>query len=409
VTEGRLRALASRDFRRFLIGLFISIIGTQMQRVAVAWQMYQLTGSAVSMGLLGLARVTPVLLFAVGGGVLADAFDRRRMMLVTQSALALSSVGLATLTYTGHVSPAVVYGAVALSGLASAFDAPARGSLVALLVPRADLPNALSLNGVIFELGTVIGPAVGGLLIGRWGVLPVYIFDALSFGAVIIALLGMSKNLPQGEKSPIQLSAVVDGLRFLGSNRLILSTMLLDFFATFFAGALLLLPIVADRTLAVGPEGLGILYAAAPVGASIAAVAVSWRGAIRQQGRVLIGSVVIYGAAIAAFGMSSSFPLALLFLAISGAADCVSTVIRQTMRHLLTPEALRGRMTSLNMMFFIGGPQLGELESGLVAGALGTRFAITSGGLLCIGAALATARFVPSLRHQQLSDSMKAP
>jgi Transmembrane secretion effector len=209
------------------------------------------------------------------------------------------------------------------------------------------------------------------------------------------------------ERARVSVDAVLDGFRFLAKEPVILSMMLLDFFATFFAGAMLLLPIVADRTLGVGPEGLGFLYAAQPAGAVLAAVVLSARGPIHAQGPVLLGAVAVYGAAIAGFGLSTSFVVALGFLALSGAADCVSTVIRQTLRQLLTPDALRGRMTSLNMMFFLGGPQLGELEAGLVAGAMGTRFAITSGGLACVGVAVIAATMVPRLRAQRLDAAIR--
>ncbi len=403
---GRFVALESHDFRRMLGGLFVSVVGTQMQRVAIAWQLYQLTGSPVAMGFLGLARVAPVLLLALGGGVLADAFDRRRVMLVTQSILGLVSVGLAVLTHLALVTPAVLYGAVAIAGVAVAFDAPARQSLVPLLVPRAHLPNALGLNSVAFELGTVCGPAIAGVLIGRYGVLPIYIADAVSFGVLLFAVAGIRHRSAVTERVRLSFTAVVDGFRFLGKEPVILSTMLLDFFATFFAGAMLLLPVVADKILSVGPEGLGLLYAAQPAGAALAAVAMSARGPIQAQGKVLLVAVAIYGAAIAGFGLSTLFPLSLLFLAISGAADCVSTVIRQTLRQLLTPDALRGRMTSVNMMFFQGGPQLGELEAGLMAGAFGTRAAITSGGLACVLVAVAAATWVPRLRQQRLEDAI---
>jgi MFS family permease len=398
----RFVALASHDFRRLLVGLFVSVMGSQMQRVAVAWQLYQLTGSPVALGLLGLARVAPVILLALGGGVLADALDRRRVMLVTQTVLGLVSLALAALTHADQVTPAVLYTAVAVAGVAVAFDAPARQSLVPLLVPREHLPNALGLNSVVFELGTVIGPAVAGVMIGAWGVLPIYVFDAVSFGVLLTAVSQIRHRTPREGRVRMSLSAVTEGLRFLGRERIILATMLLDFFATFFAGAMLLMPIVADQILGVGPEGLGVLYAAQPAGAALAAVAMSARGAIQAQGKVLLVAVGVYGVAIAGFGLSTTFTLSLMCLALSGAADCVSTVIRQTMRQLLTPDTLRGRMTSVNMMFFLGGPQLGELEAGLVAGVMGTAFAITSGGVACVVVAVVATLAVPQLRQQRL-------
>lgn len=400
----RLSALRHRDFRLVFFGLFVSITGTQMQRVAVAWQLYQLTGSAVAMGFLGFARVAPVLLLTVGGGVVADAFDRRKLMLATQSALALVSLGLAAATHTEHISPSMIYGLAAVAGVAVAFDLPARQSLLPHLVPRSDLSNALSLNGVAFELGAVLGPALGGWIIARHSVLPIYVFDALSFGAVISALALIEARPPVAAGARVRWAAVVEGFRFLQRSPLIWSTMILDFLATFFAGSLLLLPIFADQVLTVGPDALGILYAAQPAGAALVGATLSLRPAIDRQGRALLIAVAVYGAAVAMLGLSRHLSLAVVCLFIAGAADMVSTVIRQTMRQLLTPDELRGRMTAATGMFFIGGPQLGELEAGLVAGLTSVPFSITSGGVACLLMVFVVALRVPSLAHYRHTD-----
>jgi hypothetical protein len=225
----------------------------------------------------------------------------------------------------------------------------------------------------------------------------VYAADVASFIAVIIALL-MMKHRAEAKPSAISLKAAKEGIEFLRGAPLILSMMLLDFFATLFGGSMLLMPIFADQLLDVGPEGLGLLYAAQPIGAAIAAAVMSSRPTVKRQGTVVLISVAIYGAAIAGFGMSPWLWLSLLMLAVSGAADTVSMVIRQTIRQLKTPDRLRGRMTSVNMIFFMGGPQLGEVEAGLVAKWFGARTSVASGGLLCIAAVIGTAMVVPSLR-----------
>jgi MFS family permease len=400
----RLSALQHRDFRLVFLGLFVSITGTQMQRVAVAWQLYQLTGSAVAMGFLGFARVAPVLLLTVGGGVVADAFDRRKLMMASQSALALVSLGLAVATYTQHISPPIIYGLAAIAGAAVAFDLPARQSLLPHLVPLSDLSNALSLNGVAFEMGAVLGPALGGWIIAHHSVLPIYLFDAASFGAVILALALIKARPLVAPGARVRWSAVVEGFRFLQRSPLIWSTMILDFLATFFAGSLLLLPIFADQVLKVGPDALGLLYAAQPAGAALVGATLSLRPAIDRQGRALLIAVAVYGAAVAALGLSRHLAVAMFCLFIAGAADMVSTVIRQTMRQLLTPDPLRGRMTAATGMFFIGGPQLGELEAGLVAGLISVPFSITSGGLACLLMVIVVGLRVPSLaryRHAE--------
>ena len=400
----RFSALRSRDFRLLLGGQLVSLTGSQMQQVAVVWQLYLLTGSPLSLGLLGAFRVTPILLLALGGGVAADALDRRKLMLCSQCGMALASVGLFAATRSHAVTPGVIYGLSALAGVASAFDLPARQSLVPRLVPPELLPNALSLYTTVYEIAAIAGPALGGALLAWKGVLPIYAIDVISFLATIGALLAMSHTAPSRGLAGLNAGAIVEGLRFLKGTPLILTTMLLDFVATFLAGSLLLLPIFADQLLHVGPGGLGILYAAQPAGAAVAGVLLSWLPTLRRQGRAVIVSVAVYGAAIAVFGVSRWFLLSLLALAVSGAADTVSAVMRQTLRHTLTPDELRGRMTSVNMMFFIGGPQLGEVEAGVVAKLLGVRVSVWSGGALCVLAAMAAAALVPSLRSYEHGD-----
>jgi MFS family permease len=231
------------------------------------------------------------------------------------------------------------------------------------------------------------------------GAAPVYFFDAASFLAVIGALLAMHHRAPAGSGGDVSIGAALDGMRFLFRSRLILWTMLLDFIGTFFAGSLLLMPMYAEQILGAGPRTLGLLYAAQPVGSAVAAAVLSVLPAVRRQGAAILSSVTIYGAAIAAFGVSRSLWLSLLLLAISGAADSVSMVQRQTLRQLHTPDELRGRMTSMNMIFFMGGPQLGEFEAGVVAKLWGVRASVTSGGLLCVLAAAVVALAAPALRR----------
>jgi MFS family permease len=397
----RFSSLRSRDFRLLLGGQAVSLAGTQMQQVALVWQLYQLTGSPLSLGLLGAFRVAPVLLLALGGGVAADALDRRKLMLASQVGMMLSSLGLLVATHAGVVTPGLIYGLAALGGVASAFDAPARQSLVPQLVSRETLPNALSLYTTVYEIAAIAGPAIGGTLLAWKGILPIYLIDVLSFVAVMGALVAMKHTAPSRGLAGLNLHAMFEGLRFLRRTPLILSTMILDFAATFLAGSLLLLPIFADQLLAVGPRGLGLLYAAQPVGAAATGLLLAYLPTIRRQGPTLLIAIGVYGLSIAIFGVSAWFPLSLLMLAISGAADTVSMVMRQTLRQTLTPDELRGRMTSVNMMFFIGGPQLGEVEAGVVAKLVGVRTSVWSGGALCILAAIAAAVLVPSLRRYE--------
>jgi MFS family permease len=398
---GRLVALRSRDFRLLLAGQLISLTGTQLQQVAVVWQLYLLTGSPLALGMLGLFRVAPIVLFALGGGVLADAFDRRKLMLLTQSALALVSVTLAVLAHAQKTTPAAIYALAFVAGAATAFDSPARQALIPRLVDKSQLSNALSLYVTVFQVGTIAGPALGGLLLATTGPAFIYVIDVLSYGVVIGALLALRHRHTGHGSSPISLRAIGEGLRFLRGAPIIWSTMLLDFVATFFAGSLLLLPIFADQLLHVGPRGLGLLYAAQPAGAALTGAALSSMRTIRRQGPAVLWSVALYGASIALFGLSPWFWVSFLLLAVSGAADMVSAVIRNIVRQSLTPDELRGRMSSVVMIFFMGGPQLGEVEAGAVARLFGARVAVTSGGALCVLAAAAAAVLVPQLRRYE--------
>lgn len=370
-----------------------------MQHVAMVWQLYLFTHSALSLGLLGFFRIAPVLLFALGGGVIADAFDRRRLMLVSQSLLAVVSVAFAVTTSLGWASVGTTYSLAFLAGAATAFDSPARQALLPRLVQREHLANALSLHSLAWQTANIIGPPLAGWMLATTGLVPIYWVDAGSFLAVIAALLGLRHRAPMRSSSGLSLKAALDGLRFIRKTPLILSTMLLDFVATFFGGSMLLMPIFADQVLRVGTQGLGLLYAAQPIGAALAAAALSLFPVPARQGLTVLWAVASYGAAILVFGLSPYFALSFLALGAAGAADSVSTVIRVTLRQLLTPDELRGRMTSINMMFFMGGPQLGEVEAGAVAKAFGARASVASGGALCIVAAGFVALVSPSLRR----------
>jgi MFS family permease len=397
----RFPALQHGDFRLVWIGLAISGMGSQVQRVAVAWQMYELTHSAVALGLVALFRALPILCFGVLSGVVADATDRRRLMLVTQSLMATSSAGLAALTLTHHVSPTAIYALTFMHGCGQAFDSPARQSIVPALVPRETLSNALSLNATTLKLASVIGPGLGGLIIDAGGLSVAYLIDAVSFLAVIVALLVMRHRHVPPEDSRVSVGAALEGLRFIRSQPLLVWLMGLDFIGTFFAGSTQLMPIFADTILHVGKRGLGMLLGAPAVGAVIAASGMSLLPEIRRRGPVVLVSVAVYGAATAVFGLSTRYGLSLAMLALAGGADAISTIIRQTVRNLVTPDELRGRMTSLNMIFFMGGPQLGEVEAGLVAGAVGAPWSAASGGILCAAIAALVALFVPVLRRHR--------
>jgi MFS family permease len=285
----------------------------------------------------------------------------------------------------------------------AAFDNPARQSLIPSLVPRERLANAVSLNSMTSQLASIAGPALMGLLIAQYSIGLVYCLNALSFGAVITSLLRMRPPAPDpAEARPrISLQAALEGLRFMRGSRLLLSLMLLDFLATFFSSATALLPIYASDILGGGPQTYGWLAAAPSTGALLGAMGMTLAPPIRRQGLAVLLAVLAYGAATVAFGLSTTFLACFLALAGTGAADTVSTVLRHTIRQLVTPDALRGRMTSINMIFFQGGPQLGELEAGLVAGWLGAPFAVVSGGIACMTTVAVMAVKAPWLRRYE--------
>jgi MFS family permease len=413
----RLPALHFRDFQLMWAGLFVSTIGTQMQLTAVNWHVYELLrgqtytiqlfgrsvdlgAEALGLGTLGLVRVIPIILFALAGGLLADTRDRRKLLIGTTLASSLMAVVLATLTLTGRISIPWIYLLTAVLAGVAAFEQPSRQSLVPHLVSRESFANAVSLNTLMFTGASVLGPALGGVVLAYAGVGTVYLVNAFSFLAILISLsLLRYRGHAAVSAAGLGLGALLDGLRFTFRTPMIWSTMLLDFLATFFSSARTMLPIVAGDILGLGPVGYGWLSAAQPIGSIIAGSIVALRSNLNRQGLVLLASVLVYGAATALFGLTVSVTLAFVLLALTGAADTVSTVIRGTLRQLLTPDELRGRMTSVNMVFFMGGPQLGELEAGLVAAAFGVPFAIVSGGLATVLLTLLIAWKYPVLRR----------
>lgn len=363
----------------------MSVTGSQMQFVAINWHVYLLTKSAFALGLVGLFRGVPIIVCSLAGGVVADAFDRKRTMVVTQTVMLLTAALLAAATLSGLKSVWPIYILSALSAAAQAFDTPARQALMPTLVPEEDFPNAVSLGIIVFNIAIIVGPAIGGFILAETGPAIIYGFNALSFLAVIAAVIAMrtsgKPDLQRGRREALSFGALKEGLRFVWQTPIIVQTMTLDFAATFFASATLLLPIFAQERLHVGARGYGFLAAAPAIGSVLTALVMARVGSFRKQGRLVVASVAVFGVATAGFGVSTVYWLSLLMLAITGAADTVSTVLRQTIRQLVTPNQLRGRMTSINMMFFMGGPQLGELEAGSLAALIGAPLSVVVGGL----------------------------
>jgi MFS family permease len=400
--SGFLSVMKYRDFRLLWTGQLISITGSQMRMVAVDWQVYEIAtkqglNPALALGFIGLLRLIPMILTALFAGVAADRFERRKVIMVTSFVALFASIILAIAGGLETPNLMIVYAMVVVTAIASAFEMPARQALIPALVPAPMLSQAMSAGIISWQLATVLGPSIAGILISVYGVVPLYWIDAASYLAVVAAAVMMRPVIVDSNRPPVLMKDAFEGLKFVFKHRIMSSTMLLDFFATFFGAATTLMPIFANEILGVGAQGYGLMRAAPSVGAVLAAVLLSSRR-ITKQGPVLLISVAIFGVSMAVFGASSWFPLTLIALALSGAADTISMIIRGTLRQLLTPDDLRGRMTAVNMIFVAGGPQLGEFVVGITASVIGAPLAVLIGGILCVGLVTGTAIKVPELR-----------
>ncbi len=420
----RMVALRYRDFRYLWFGEMASTAAMQMQQFAISWHVFELLrgqsftlnlfghgiemgAEALGLGLLGLTRVIPVLLFALIGGLLADRFDRRRIMIAMRALAALAASALAILTFADQISVQLIYLLTALGAAAVALDFPARQSMEANLVKARHLSNAISLNMLVTKIGTIAAPALAGLLIAQFNIGLIYGLSAAAYTAAALSIMGIHHCGGQGKRGRISWRSLSLGIRFTLSKRIIMGTMLLDFFATFLASARTMLPIVAGDILGLGAAGYGLLATAQPVGGLLAGLVLSLRGELKRQGVIFLVSVAIYGLATAIFGISTSFLLSYFVFALTGAGDIVSSVIRGTIRQLSTPDRLRGRMVSVNMLFFMTGPQLGEMRAGLVASILGAPLAIFTGGLAAALLAGWVAWRFPSIRRYNNADDLK--
>lgn len=400
-------ALRYRNYRLLGLGLLISVAGSRMQAATVLWQVHDLSGQPIALAGVGLSNILPVIVFSVIAGVAADAFNRRRLILVTQSVMAMLALVLGLLTLAGRVQLWSIYLITALMSAVLTFDLPARQALIPNLLPREVLPSAFGVNATIFHLASIIGPVLAGAVLATAGVGAVYVINAVSFLAVILALVAMGpvaqvlvRPASGSAWRPRELAVSAgEGLRYVVGQPLIFSSMLLDFVATFFASATYLLPIFAKDILGVGAAGYGWLVAAPSVGAGASSIFLAFRRQLSNQGRTLLLAVAGFGLATIVFGLSRTFLVTFVALAATGATDAVSTIIRNTLRQLQTPDRLRGRMTGIMQVFFLGGPQLGEVEAGVVAQLFGATAAVVSGGVASLVATGWVAARFPQLRR----------
>jgi MFS family permease len=385
-----------RDFRIFWTGSFFSSIGSQFTTVAMAWQIYELTNSPFQIGLLGLARALPQIVLLLFAGLLADAVNRRKLMICTQTGLFWVSATLALLTYSGMASPQLLYATTMLLALFSSLEQPSRQSLIPNLVPRQDLAQALALQGTQRYVPMIAGPSLAGIVLAFFGPAACYTIDALSWLAMLLALLLLRTKISEGGGlRTVSLRSLKEGIGFVWRHGIILPLMLLDFGATFFGNVRGLLPIYARDILFVGPTGLGVLYAARAVGSVSAAAAMSFRGPVRRGGLWVFIGVGIYGLATVLFAYSGMFWFSVLMLTLTGVGDTISSILRGTINQLQTPDELRGRMSSINGIFTMSGPQLGQFEIGIIAAWLGSEMAALTGGLACLAILVTVAAIFP--------------
>ena len=381
-------AFKSRQFLLYWMGHLISIAGSQMQIWSLYWHLRNLSDQPLVVSEIGLARILPIFVFSLVAGVVADRFNRRKLTIVTQVALGLVALVLGLGTWLGVITLWLVFGLVAIQSVVTAFDVPARQALIPALVPRDNLANAYSLNSIASKVGGILGPAVSGLVIAYLGLQWAYWINAISYLAVVLALVAMREVQSEVEYRSMDVHGVLNemraGIEFIKNSPIILSAMFLDFFGSFFSSANTLLPFVARDILNVGPVQYGWLSASQSIGTLFIGLYLSQKSKLRRQGRLMIISVVMFGLATILFGASRWFWLTFLALILIGAFDGLSSIIRNTVRQLQTPGPMRGRMMSITQIFFKGGPQLGEMEAGLAAQAFGVPFAIISGGIGCV-------------------------
>lgn len=396
-----LEPLRFPSFTLYATARACSVTATTMFQASVAWQVYAISGSAFDLGMLGLVRFFPHAALSLVGGVMADSYDRRRLLIAAQSVPMLCGAILAIATYTGAVSIPLIYGLVLAIALASAFEYPAGASLLPTLVPRSVFPKAVVISTSLTSLARVTGPAAGGLVIASSGVAATYVGQAGLLAGSLLAIVFVRSRVAPSD-SGVSLQAVREGIAYVRRKHEVLGAMTLDMFAVIFAGATALLPVYANEILEVGPRGYGLLASALEIGALVTAVAMVVLPPMERVGRTLILAVAVYGLATILFGISRSFPLSVAAYMLVGMADQVSVVARHTLIQLSTPDELRGRVSSVNMVFIGASNQLGAVEAGFVASLTSATFAVVTGGIGCLLVLGAVAWWLPELRNHRI-------
>ena len=390
--------LRNRDFSLYLIARFIAALGQQMLTVAVGWELYERTHSALALGLVGLTQMVPMVLLILPAGHVADNYERKRTILGMVFLAALSSIGL-TLISAFHADVLWIYGCLFAAGFARTFLWPASQAFLPQLVPRQEFSRAVTWNTGAFHLSSVLGPAAGGALIAlTHKAAVVYAINAATTLVCLTLIALVRSRQTVMAKEEMSLSSLLAGFKFVYRTKVILGTITLDLFAVLLGGATALLPVYAKDILRAGPTGLGILQAALPLGSVVSALYLAHRTPLRQAGRALIWAVTLFGLATIAFGFSRWFWFSFAMLFLCGAVDNVSVVVRHTLVQLLTPDETRGRVSAVNSLFIGTSNELGGFESGFVAHLFGPVFSVVSGGVGTILVVIATALIWPEIR-----------
>jgi len=400
----------SRDFRLVLIGSFLSGLGAQATLVALPYQVYVQTRSALLVGLLGAVELAPLVAAALLGGAVADRVDRRRLLLLDQVGLVLTAAGLAVAAAIGHPPIGVLYALAALLAGFVSLENVALSAIVPNLVDRSQLRGALALEYGLGTLTMVIGPALGGLVITALGLTWAYSIDAISCAAMVLTLLPVAPQPPH-EVAPHERlrDSIVEGLRYVRGNQALLGSFAIDLVAMTFGMPRALFAVLSVGVYHAGAAGTGALYSAIAAGATVAAMTTGWLPHARRLGRIVIWAVVVWGTTIAFAGLARTLWLAAALFALAGAADSVSAVCRTTINQTVTPERMRGRMSAVFSLVVTGGPRLGDIESGAVAGATSARFSVLSGGVLCVVGVAAIVVAFPALLHYDANDWIGEP
>jgi len=402
----------SAVYRRLWSNDLLGSAATQIGVVALPYQVYHLTRSSLLVGLIGLAALGPLLAGSVAAGAMADSFDRRHLLVGSQLAACSCLAALTALAASGNPPLLALYAIAAVQGFAGAIESPVRNAVVPQLIGLDRVPAASALNQTVDQLSQVAGPAVAGLLIAGIGLTGTYAAGALAYAAALAIGATLPRMRPSGARARPGLRAVADGLRFARSRPALLGTFTIDLNAMVFGMPRALFPALAQGTFGVGPQGLGLLYAAPAAGALSAALASGWVGRVHRQGLAVVGAVVAWGLAITVFGLvpGDLFPLALLLLAVAGASDVISAVFRNTIMQQEAPDDMRGRMAALHIAVVTSGPRLGDVEAGTVARLSSVQFSVVSGGVICIlGAAALLLRDPALARYRKPLLSMATP